>query len=195
MTGGAVDGQIASITQRRRVSSEPCKVIPSAEYVYCDGVGPRDSAGDSKKVVVKDVADAVLEPTYFRNFVAVENNAYEGGRKYVFRPRSYSRLAAYLVNPGTATDAQIAPCPADSFEYDEELRVTKEEEETKMASHWTVSSRRRCLMFGHAFGSSADSLQAFDLPTPAQLNQLRADLGERSPDARERGRELRMVVW
>ncbi|MDW8264105.1 MAG: hypothetical protein RMJ52_02115, partial [Gemmataceae bacterium] len=126
VTGGSNAGLIASITQRRRVDSGPWSTVRKAEYVYYDGVEPHGSAGDLKKVVVKDAADTVLETSYYRYYVAGENNGYEGGLKYVFRPSSYARLAANVANPETASDAQIAPYADHYFEYDDQFRVTKE---------------------------------------------------------------------
>ncbi|MDW8267040.1 MAG: hypothetical protein RMJ52_17095, partial [Gemmataceae bacterium] len=126
VTGGVNAGLIASITQRRRVGSGSWSTVRKAEYVYYDGVEPHGSTGDLKKVVVKDAADAVLETSYYRYYVAGENNGYEGGLKYVFRPSSYARLAANVANPETASDAQIAPYADHYFEYDDQFRVTKE---------------------------------------------------------------------
>jgi hypothetical protein len=126
VTGGVNDGLIASITQRRRVGTGPWSTVRKAEYVYYDGVEPHGSAGDLKKVVVKDAADAVLETSYYRYYVAGENNGYEGGLKFVFRPQAYARLAANVSNPETATDAEIAPYADHYFEYDDQFRVTKE---------------------------------------------------------------------
>jgi hypothetical protein len=76
--------------------------------------------------VVKDAADAVLETSYYRYYVAGESDGYEGGLKFVFRPQAYARLAANVANPETATDAQVAPYAAHYFEYDDQFRVTKE---------------------------------------------------------------------
>jgi hypothetical protein len=126
VTEGVNAGLIASITQRRRVGAGPWSTVRKAEYLYYDGVEPHGSAGDLKKVVVKDAADAVLETSYYRYYVALESNGYEGGLKFVFRPQAYARLAANVANPETATDAQIAPYAAHYFEYDDQFRVTKE---------------------------------------------------------------------
>jgi RHS repeat-associated protein len=126
VAGGPNAGLIESITQRCRVGSGPWNTVRKAEYVYYDGVEPHGSAGDLKKVIVKDAADAVLETSYYRYYVAGENNGYEGGLKYVFRPQSYARLAANVANPETATDAEIAPYADHYFEYDDQFRVTKE---------------------------------------------------------------------
>ncbi|MFQ3649983.1 MAG: RHS repeat-associated core domain-containing protein [Gemmataceae bacterium] len=76
--------------------------------------------------MVKDAADAVLETSYYRYYVAGESNGYEGGLKFVFTPQAYARLAANVANLESATDAQIAPYADHYFEYDDQFRVTKE---------------------------------------------------------------------
>ncbi|MBA2227022.1 hypothetical protein [Thermogemmata fonticola] len=93
---GVNAGRIASITQRRREGEGAWSVIRQAEYIYYDGVEPHGSAGDLKKVVLRDAAGAILGTSYYRYYVAGESNGYEGGLKFVFRPASYARL---LINP------------------------------------------------------------------------------------------------
>jgi RHS repeat-associated protein len=123
---GGTAGQLASVTQRRRVGAGAWSTVRSVEYTYYGSGDANGNPGDLKTAVVKDPAGGVLNTDYYRYYKTTGSGGYAGALKYVVSGPGYDLAAATLGSATGATDAQLAPYAANYFEYDGIGRVTKE---------------------------------------------------------------------
>ncbi len=131
LTTGVNSGMLQNVTLRRSTDGgSSWTVVQQVQYAYYDGSQPYGNVGDLMTATIEDGAANVLDTYYYRYYTAADvaagANGYAHGLKYVFTPDSYARLAAAYSNPFTATDSQVAPYASNYFEYDTQLRATKE---------------------------------------------------------------------
>jgi RHS repeat-associated protein len=125
VSSGGNAGLMSSETLRRQVGGGSWVTVRQVSYTYYDGTESYGNLGDLKKAQIKDAAGNVLETKYYRYYVAGETGGYEGGLKYVVEGASYSRLAAAVSNPETATDSQVATYADYAFQYNSDMRVSQ----------------------------------------------------------------------
>ncbi|WP_439623362.1 RHS repeat-associated core domain-containing protein [Gemmata sp.] len=123
---GGTAGQLASVTQRRRVGAGAWATVRSVEYTYYGSGDANGNPGDLKTAVVKDPAGSVLNTDYYRYYKTTGSGGYAGALKYIVSGPGYDLAAATLGSATGATDVQLAPYAANYFEYDGTGRVTKE---------------------------------------------------------------------
>jgi RHS repeat-associated protein len=119
-TGGATD-RVTSATLRRKVGSGAWETARSAEYTYYNTGAANGRAGDLRTATMKDASGTALETEYYRYYTA------SGGLKYAVRGESLRRAtAAHGTTLDSISDTNLAPFSDHYFEYDSQLRVTKE---------------------------------------------------------------------
>jgi RHS repeat-associated protein len=128
ITSGVNAGLLQNVTLERQTNGGPAEVVRQAVYTYYDGDQSYGLPGDLMLAQVENAAGQVIDTSYFRYYTEADagTTGYIQGLKYYFSTDSYARLVAAVGNPLTATDAQVAPYADNYFEYDSQMRVSKE---------------------------------------------------------------------
>jgi len=118
-----------SVTLRRQLGSSGWEDVLRAAYEYYDGVENFGSLGDLKRVrrqVPTDNGWSDAEITYYRYYVAGEEEGFVHGLKFVVEPATYAKMIAASLDPLTASNSILATYADNYFEFDGLDRVVLE---------------------------------------------------------------------
>ncbi|OYV85990.1 MAG: hypothetical protein B7Z73_12545 [Planctomycetia bacterium 21-64-5] len=139
-------GDFQTVLLRRQVNGGAWTNVSQASYAYYASGDENGSPGDLKTVTTQNWTNGAWQTTgtsYYRYWGGASSSSSSSGGpfaaahllKFALNPDAYSKLAAAVGNPLTATDAQVAQYADDYFEYDSQRRVTKEVTEGGLYSH------------------------------------------------------------
>jgi len=134
-SGDANAGKLASVTLRRQVGGGAWVTVQTVSYEYYGASDSNGNLGDLKRVTLSDGSGSVLDQWYYRYYVGDTYSGsthigYRGGLEYALGSDAYARLKAS--SGGTDAGAEAASNATVSgfadmyFEYDAQMRVTKE---------------------------------------------------------------------
>ena len=128
ITSGVNTGLLQNVTLERQTNNGPIDKVRQAVYTYYDGTEAHGLPGDLMRAQVESAANQVIDTSYYRYYTEDDagTTGYIQGLKYYFSTDSYARLVAAVGDPTTASDAQVAPYADNYFEYDSQMRVSKE---------------------------------------------------------------------
>ena len=179
VSGGANDGLIASVTQRRKVGAGSWTTVRSAEYAYYTTGDSGGNSLDLKTVTVKDGSGTVLDTSYYRYYTAGGSGGYLDGLKYALGPAAYARAVGAGLTPATASDSALAPYADHSFEYNDQFRVTKE---TAAGAGGDSTGGRGTFTYAYAYSETATVLAG----TPGNYNEWVVKTTETLPGSHTR---------
>jgi len=114
----------------------PYSTVQQVSYTYYDGVtnAANGNLHDLQTATVQDPSGNVLSVDYYRYYTGDTYSGstyigYANALKFVVNGAAYARLAASLpsrTTPLTATDAQVATCADNYFQYNSSRQVTME---------------------------------------------------------------------
>ena len=121
LTSGVNAGNLQNVTLRRNVNGGSWSTAQQVQYSYYDGTQSYGNAGDLMTALIMDGNNNVQNEDYYRYWTSSDTDfstsGYQDSLKFTFSGSSYRRLVSEVINPLTATDAQVAPYADNYLEY------------------------------------------------------------------------------